>query len=318
MSFSSDVKEELSRIPIGEKHCMIAELSAIVRLAGGIDCDPAHPVIALHTENVAVARRFFSLLKDTFGIVPSVTATRHDYLKRSRYYTIRVTEESDSLRILKTIRIMDDLGRIDRECLVIHNPVLQRICCRRAFLRGAFLSAGSITDPEKNYHFEIVCNYREEAEQVREILSAFGLEGRIIGRKKYQVVYLKEGGMISDVLNIIGAHQSLMRFENIRIIKDVRNSVNRRVNCEAANISKTVSAARKQIEDIRYIRDTIGLDRLSDNLKSVALARLEDPDAPLKELGKMLEKPIGKSGVNHRLRKLSDIANNLRDKNTNE
>ena len=203
---------------------------------------------------------------------------------------------------------------MDEEFFVKDNPVLQRTCCRRAFLRGAFLSAGSITDPEKNYHFEIACASKEKAEQLRELFEFFGLEAKIVLRKKYYVVYLKEGAMISDALNIIEAHISLMKFENVRILKDVRNSVNRRVNCEAANINKTVSAARKQIEDIEYIKNTIGLERLSENLRDIAYARLEEPDATLKELGEKLNSPVGKSGVNHRLRKLSQIAQDSREK----
>ena len=137
---------------------------------------------------------------------------------------------------------------------------------------------------------------------------------QIVLRKKYYVVYLKEGAMISDTLNIMEAHIALMKFENVRILKDVRNSVNRRVNCEAANINKTVSAARKQIEDIEYIKNTVGLERLSENLRDIAYARLEEPDATLKELGEKLSSPVGKSGVNHRLRKLSQIAQDIREK----
>jgi hypothetical protein len=191
--------------------------------------------------------------------------------------------------------------------------MLQNTCCRRAFLRGAFLSSGSVTDPEKNYHYEITCADYEIAEQVRELFLVFGLEAKIVLRKKNYIVYLKEGTMISDALNITGAHISMMKFENVRIVKDVRNSVNRRVNCETANISKTVSAAKKQIEDIEYVKNTIGLERLPANLRDVANARLEEQDASLKELGEMMDPPVGKSGVNHRLRKISLIARNLRE-----
>lgn len=170
-----------------------------------------------------------------------------------------------------------------------------------------------MTDPEKNYHFEITCADYEIAEQVRELFLVFGLEAKIVLRKKNYIVYLKEGAMISDALNITGAHISMMKFENVRIVKDVRNSVNRRVNCETANINKTVSAARKQIEDIEYIQKAAGLDRLPANLRDVAAVRLEEQDASLKELGEMLDPPVGKSGVNHRLRKISQIAKNLRE-----
>ena len=290
MSFSSEVKEELSHVDGHEIHCKIAELAAIIGLCGRLQCEEGRYSLILHTENVAVARRFYSLIKEVFYLQPGVSTTQHDYLKKNRFYMISVKDSVQTLKILKTVQLINNLGQMDEEFFVKDNPVLQRTCCRRAFLRGAFLSAGSITDPEKNYHFEIAC------------------------ASKYYVVYLKEGAMISDALNIIEAHISLMKFENVRILKDVRNSVNRRVNCEAANINKTVSAARKQIEDIEYIKNTVGLERLSENLRDIAYARLEEPDATLKELGEKLNSPVGKSGVNHRLRKLSQIAQDIREK----
>lgn len=314
MSFSSEVKEELSHVREREAHCRIAELAAIISLCGRIECEAGHHSVVLHTENVAVARRFYSLIKEVFQTQPQVSSTHHDFLKKNRFYKIAILDSGAALRILKAVRLINSLGQMDEEFSVRDNPVLQRTCCRRAFLRGAFLSAGSITDPEKNYHFEIACAVREKAEQLRELFAFFGLDAKIVMRKKYYVLYLKEGAMISDALNIMEAHVALMRFENVRILKDVRNSVNRRVNCEAANINKTVSAARKQIEDIEYIKNTVGLERLPANLRDIAAARLAQPDATLKELGESLPSPVGKSGVNHRLRKLGQIAQNIREK----
>lgn len=314
MSFSSEVKEELSHVREREAHCRIAELAAIISLCGRIECEAGHHSVVLHTENVAVARRFYSLIKEVFQTQPQVSSTHHDFLKKNRFYKIAILDSGAALRILKAVRLINSLGQMDEEFSVRDNPVLQRTCCRRAFLRGAFLSAGSITDPEKNYHFEIACAVREKAEQLRELFAFFGLDAKIVMRKKYYVLYLKEGAMISDALNIMEAHVALMRFENVRILKDVRNSVNRRVNCEAANINKTVSAARKQIEDIEYIKNTVGLERLPANLRDIAAARLAQPDATLKEIGESLPSPVGKSGVNHRLRKLGQIAQNIREK----
>ena len=314
MSFSSEVKEELSHVDGHENHCMIAELAAIIGLCGKIKCEDGRYSLILHTENLSVARRFYSLIKDVFHFQPQVSTTQHEFLKKNRFYMISIEESGQTLKILKTAQLINNLGQMDEEFSVKDNPVLQRTCCRRAFLRGAFLSAGSITDPEKNYHFEIACISSEKAAQIKELFEFFGLEAKIVLRKKYYVVYLKEGAMISDTLNIMEAHIALMKFENVRILKDVRNSVNRRVNCEAANINKTVSAARKQIEDIEYIKNTVGLERLSENLRDIAYARLEEPDATLKELGEKLSSPVGKSGVNHRLRKLSQIAQDIREK----
>ena len=169
-------------------------------------------------------------------------------------------------------------------------------------------------DPEKSYHFEIVCASMGKAQQIQKIMRCFALDAKIVSRKKSFVVYLKEGAQIVDVLNVMEAHQSLMELENIRILKDMRNTVNRKVNCETANINKTVSAAVKQIDDIRYIEETKGLDKLPEGLKDMALTRLTYPEASLKELGALLQNPVGKSGVNHRLRKLSEMAEEIRAK----
>ena len=174
-----------------------------------------------------------------------------------------------------------------------------------------FLASGSVSDPNKSYHFEIVCKTQEQAEQIKEILLGFNTDAKIVERKGHYVVYLKEGENIVDALNVMEAYVSLMKFENIRILKDMRNAVNRKVNCETANISKTVNAAVKQIEDIELIRDKIGLDNLPDNLREIAMLRFVYPDVALKELGKYLQPPVGKSGVNHRFRKIAAIAEEL-------
>ncbi len=157
-----------------------------------------------------------------------------------------------------------DIYAIGEELLAIQNAMVQAVCCKRAYLRGAFLAAGSMSDPSKSYHFEIVCNLGEQAEYLRELMIGFDLDGKVVQRKKHYVVYLKEGSQIVDILNVMEAHVALMEFENIRIVKDMRNSVNRKVNCETANINKTVSAAVRQTEDIKYIQDTVGFDKLPE------------------------------------------------------
>jgi hypothetical protein len=188
---------------------------------------------------------------------------------------------------------------------------VQHTCCKRAFIRGAFMAAGSISNPARSYHFEIVCRTREQAAQLQELIADFETEPKIVERKERYVVYLKEGEQIVDMLNVMGASVSLMNLENVRILKEMRNSINRKVNCETANINKTVSAAVRQLEDIRRIRDTIGFDSLPAQLAEMAQVRLDYPDATLKELGTYLDPPVGKSGVNHRLRKLAAVAENL-------
>ena len=177
---------------------------------------------------------------------------------------------------------------------------MQQTCCKRAFLRGVFLAAGSMSDPAKAYHFEIVCAAESMAVQLREMICGFAMDAKIVQRKKSWIVYLKEGAQI------------VMKLENVRILKEMRNTVNRKVNCETANINKTVSAAVRQLEDIKYLQSTIGLEKLPEGLTDAAMARLANPDAPLKELGACLSPPVGKSGINHRLRKLSELAEKVR------
>ncbi len=292
MSFSGMIKDELSRHYAAARHCCLAELGAIVRMSGELsENSKGVCVLKIHTENFTVARKGFTLLKKTFNIDTSI-AIRRNMAKQSCSYDICAKGE---------------------ELLAVKNAMVQAVCCKRAYIRGAFIAAGSMSDPSKSYHFEIVCNTSEEAEYLRNMMNSFDLEAKVVERKRSYVVYLKEGSQIVDILNVMEAHVALLELENVRIMKEMRNSVNRKVNCETANINKTVSAAVRQMDDIKYIRDTVGFDRLPEGLKDVALTRLAYPDATLKELGELLETPVGKSGVNHRLRKLSEIAVKLRD-----
>lgn len=287
MSFSKDVKEELAKHIGSARHCQLAELAAIMHFCGQYGRDrEGNYTIGFQTENESVARKGFTLLKKTYNIDTDV----------------EIREEQMG-------EILSKIGDLDKPV----SPILiKNSCCQRAFLRGAFLSVGSISDPAKGYHMEFVCTDADKAGQLQGVIQGFDIEAKIVLRKKYHVVYLKEGESIVDLLNVCEAHVSLMKLENLRILKEMRNSINRRVNCEAANITKTVNAAARQIEDIEYIRAHGGFQSLPDSLRQIAQIRLENPDAPLKELGEYLDPPVGKSGVNHRLRKLSEIAENMR------
>ncbi len=314
MSFTSDIKEELSKNISSARHCRIAEVAAIISLCGRILISAnEHYCIKIQTENIAVARKYFTLLKKTFNISTGVLIRQNMSLKNRRLYVITIENHEDSLKVLKATKLLNDNNEIEENLSVTDNVVIWQQCCKRAFLRGAFMAAGAISDPEKSYHFEVSCATEPKAEQIRDILASFDIDARIIMRKKYFVVYIKEGAQIVDVLNIMEAHVALMEFENVRILKEIRENVNRKFNCETANISKTVSAAVKQTRDIEYIRDTIGFDGLADGLCQIAKARLERPEATLNELGAALNPPVGKSGVNHRLRKLGSIADALRE-----
>lgn len=314
MSFSKNVKEELSRQISSARHCQIAEIAAIISLCGNIIINERNEYfIKIHTENLTVARKYFILIKKSFYVSAEISVRRNVNLKKSKIYTVLVKDAKVSLLILEATKLIDRNGEIREELSITNNLIVQSVCCKRAFIRGAFLAYGSMSDPEKTYHFEIVTSTKGKAKQLQDIMKFFDISAKIILRKRYYVVYVKEGSQIVDLLNIMEAHVALMEFENVRIWKEMRNSVNRQVNCETANISKTVTAAAKQIEDIQYIKDTIGFSELSEGLEEIARLRLEQQEASLKELGTLLNPPISKSGVNHRLRKLSEIADRLKE-----
>lgn len=314
MSFSSEVKEELSRQISPARHCQIAEIAAIISMCGRVSISSTDDyALKVQTENLAVARKYFTLLKKTFNISTEVSVRQNAGQKRARTYTIGIKKHEESLRVLQAAKLLNPHMEVEENLSLLDNLVIQKTCCKRAFIRGAFLATGSISDPQKFYHFEIVCTTIQKARQLQAMLHSFDTDAKIVQRKKYYVVYLKEGAQIVDMLNVMEAHTALMNLENVRILKEMRNSVNRKVNCETANINKTVNAAVKQIEDIEYLQSAIGLERLSESLEEIARLRLEHPEATLKELGMMLTPQVGKSGVNHRLRKLSTLAKELRE-----
>lgn len=288
MSFSTNVKEELETVVSPSRHCQIAELAAIIHF--GCEIEEKEKQIKIISENPSVTRKYFTLLKKTFIINGTVE------------------------KVLQVVKVLDERGQIHSLTDEIAPVLLKNSCCRRAFLRGAFLCLGSMSDPYKGYHLEFVCEHEPWALQIRHAAAGFDIETKIIRRKKYYVVYLKEGAGIVDLLNVIGAHRALMQFESLRVEKEVRNFINRQVNCEAANITKTVHAASKQIEDIEYLKKYYGLSNLPDGLRAMAEVRLEHPESSLAELGGYLNPPVGKSGVNHRLRKLGELVDKLKSK----
>ena len=312
MSFSGEVKEELSRQFATGRHCQIAEIAAILSFTGRIEGIQGGKSLRMYTENISLARKYFMLMRKTFHADVTISVRQNVYLHKNRIFMVSLSEPKQMQQVLQAVKWQNSRQEDIRTEELANRLLVQKFCCRRAFIRGAFLGAGSMSDPEKAYHFEIVCSSQERARQLQEIVNSFEMEAKIVQRKKSYVVYLKEGSQIVDILNIMEAHVSLMNMENVRILKEMRNSVNRQVNCETANINKTVSAAVKQVEDINYIKSMRGLDSLPDNLKEIALIRLQYPQAPLKELGTFLEPPVGKSGVNHRLRRLCEMAEEIR------
>lgn len=290
MSFSGDVKDEIARQVPADRHCLQAEIGAIIRFAGHICGEKGRESILVETENVNLAKKYVQLVKKAFDIQVDLNIRKRSAGK-SNQYSILISGQ--------------DVYKFEKE-------TLEKSCCRRAFIRGAFLAAGSMSNPGKSYHFEIVCRDELQAEELRQIIETFEIHSKVVTRKNKYIVYLKDSTEIVDILNVMEAHQALMELENIRIIKDMKNCANRQYNCDSANINKMVQAAARQLEDIHYIEQNLGLEQLPPGLKEMALVRLEYPDVSLQELGTYLNPPVGKSGVNHRLRKLGEIAQELK------
>lgn len=315
MTFSSITKNEISKLVINNKCCQLALLSALIKMTGTVQIHGVNRIgVRLSTENASIARMLFSLLKSCFEINTRVVVRKNRNLKKNNNYTLYIDPDMGSHEVLKATGILQEGDKGLRLNYKLPHHLIKKACCRKAYLRGVFLGGGSISDPEKTYHLELVTNNEDFAEDIKELLNHYELGAKVVVRKGNYVVYIKEGEHIVNFLNIIGAHNALLSLENVRIYKEMRNNVNRIVNCETANLDKTLNAAMRQIENIKYVKDTLGLDKLPAGLAEIAELRLEYKEASLKELGEMMNPPVGKSGVNHRLRKLDQIAENLKDR----
>ena len=316
MSFSSITKNELSRLPIENRCCAVSELAAIIRMNCTIQIKGANEInLRFVTENAAIARRIFTLLRTIYKAHVEVMVRRNRQLKKNNNYLIIIKDRDTAREILEDSGfITDQNSSYYAANYEVPDKLIKNRCCRRAYIRGSFLGGASISNPEKAYHLEFVTNREEHGKELLKIINSFNLNSKIVIRKENYVVYLKEGEQISEMLNIIGAHQALLKFEDIRIFKDIRNNINRLVNCETANLGKTINASLRQVKNIQYIDNRIGIEKLPKNLREIALLRLEHREASLKELGSMLIPPVGKSGINHRFRKIDKIAEELRKK----
>lgn len=313
MSFSGDVKKEVEQIIAMDFSIQLAELAAIVSLCGHVEISELDEYkLRLRTESAAVARKCFNLLKATYKINTDISVKKQSHKKHNLYEVI-ISEHKDAYGVLTATMLVDDLGDVVENLKGISQVLLKEKDSKRAYIRGAFLASGSLSDPRKSYHLEIVCPGKAKATMLKALINSFGLDAKLAHRKNHYIVYLKEGAQIVEILGLMEAHGALMELENIRIMKDMRNAVNRKVNCETANINKTVTAAMKQVQDIVLIQETKGLHSLEEGLEELAQLRLEYQEASLKELGELLSVPVGKSGVNHRLRKLSEIAEGIRE-----
>ncbi|MCL2120622.1 MAG: DNA-binding protein WhiA [Clostridiales bacterium] len=312
-SFSAGVKGELARLYPEKACCRLAELAAITRLDGTVTLGQnSNPGLYIATEYSAVARKVFRLIKDLFSVEAELTVKRQNRLKRRTVYHIQVTSPEDTQRLLHSLGILSARGQI---VAGIKKDIIRNKCCSCSYLRGAFLGSGSVSGPDSDYHLELTAGNEKLGMDLMELANRFpGIQAKISRRKQTQLVYLKESDQIADILTLMGAHGNLLEFENARVLKGMKNQVNRLVNCETANLEKTVDAAVRQTINIKLIDERIGIDALNPSLAQVARLRMLNPEANLKELGEIMTPPLGKSGVNHRLRKIGEIADKLREK----
>lgn len=309
MSFAAEVKKELTGLAV-QKNLAQAELAALIRMNGSLSLNNHQFVLNVQTENAAIARRIFTLLKEHYGVRSELLVRRKMKLKKNNVYIVRLKQETQ--KILLDLDIMD--GAMFQSH--ISNEIKQSEKKTRAYLRGAFLASGSVNNPETSrYHLEISSIYEEHNQDICDLLNQFDLNARTLERRNGYITYLKGAEKIADFLTLIGATNSMSKFEDVRIVRDMRNSVNRLVNCETANMNKTIDAASKQIENIHFIEATVGLQSLPEKLQEIAELRIQNPEISLKELGEMIPSgAISKSGINHRIRKINDFADNLRKK----
>ena len=313
MSFTSKVKTELADRISNAKHCRVAEIAALISMCGNVSIDENdNYTVYIQTDTEVTAKKFRELLWKSFHIDTDVEEKDKQLSHSKKTYIVEIKNNADALEVLKATKIMNSQSEIEEQMNINKNEIIKKDCCKRAYLRGAFLAAGSISDPEKSYHFEIKCTNENKANQIVDILKSFDVDAKTLSRKNKFIVYLKDSEKVVDALNIMEAPIALLEVETIKIDKQMSNKINRQMNCDQANINKTVNASRRMIEDINYIEEEVGLSYLPEKLQQIARIRVENPDASLQDIGDMMVPSLGKSGVNHRLRKISEIAENLR------
>lgn len=307
MSYASEVKKELTGLEVHRGNAK-AELMALIRMNGSVGLANHQLVLNVATESPAIARRIYTLIKDFYQIETDILVRRKMKLKKNNTYVVRLRYHAREL--------LTDLGIIDGLSIREDVPMelLKNDLMIRSYLRGAFLAGGSVNNPETSrYHLEIYSLYEEHNETIAKMINRYHLNARTTSRRSGYIVYLKEAEKIANFLQLIGATSAMLKFENIRIVRDMRNSVNRLVNCENANMDKVANASNRQIENIRLIDQRMGLNQLPPKLQMIAKTRLAHQEVSLKELGELVpDGPISKSGVNHRLRKINQYADKLR------
>lgn len=312
MTFSSIIKNELSRTEIINECCAKAEIAALLRTTGYITLKGFNKLeMELSTENAAVARRIFKLLKILYSMSTEVSVKKSNRLKKHNNYSIKIEEEKVKTFLQDTELIKDEEINFMNFDFGVPKNLIKKDCCKRAYIKGSFMGCGSISDPEKSYHAEFVNNKEEHGQGLCELVKTYDINAKLIFRKNYYIAYIKEGEQISDLMAVMGSYNALLDFENVRVVKETRNRINRVINCETANLDKIVDTSMRQIKQIKVLKKYKAIDKLPENLRELAYLRLKHKNASLKELGEMLTPPLGKSGVNHRLRRIEEIAEEL-------
>jgi len=313
MSFATETKNELARIEPGKKCCMLAEIAGFIRVSGSLRLvGNGKFKIIITMDNPAIARHYKKLIKDYFGINSELQIENGTPLKKGHIYVLAIGPENLSEQILRETGIL--LVREGNNYISdgIYEGIIKTKCCKKAYLRGIFMGSGTINDPEKGYHLEIVCNSMNLANDLKKMINTFvDLSVKIVERKKSYVVYMKNSNYISDTLTLMGAHTQLLNYENVRIKKEIMNNTVRITNCDSANTDRILDASERHIACIKKIDKTVGILKLPEKLRVVANLRIENPEASLSQLGEMMQPPLKKSGVNNRLKKIEDYSNKL-------
>jgi len=310
MTFSKDTKDELAHIVPEKNCCVLAEIAGFIRVCGTIKLMGGGKFkVVLTTEHNAVARHYKTLIKAYFDVDSTVEIGRSQAINKGKVYLMSLGPEELSEQILRETGILMLRGGMNYISDGIYEGLIKTKCCRKAYLRGLFLGTGTMSNPEKGYLFEIVCDSEILAGDVKRLINGFiDIHAKVVVRKGQYVVYIKAASQILDLLAIMGAHTQYFAFEDIRMKKELVNRANRIQNCDQANIDKTVMASEKQISDIRAVTDRGGMDILPKKLREIALLRLENPDASMTEIGAMLDPPLKKAGVNNRFARIAELA----------
>lgn len=312
MTFSESVKTELSGKECAWDCCARAELATALLLSGGVAFRGRGKYgLSISTEHMAAAKYYFGTIRHFFGVVCEIRTLKTTRLGEHTRYLLTFPDDSVD-RMLDELKLRDENGLFGITSAP-HPEIFEKNCCAHALLKSAFLTSGTLSSPERGYDFSITAGNEEIASAIEGVMKRFDLNAGVSKRKAQFAVYLKNAEDISEMLTRIGAHAALLSFENTRILKELRNNVNRLANCDSSNIDRTVKTAQTQIEDIEFIDQHLGIEKLPPPIREIANLRLMEPNASLAELGEMCSPPIGKSGVNNRIRRLTEIARTLRE-----